>query len=233
MIHVEKPGRTGKTQRAFTLLETLVVIGVIAVLVALIVPVFKRVHMQRTHAQCLAQIRASAMAVFARASDNGGVFKTWARGSESTGQLIWGADLFNRGYVDSKAILRCPGAECRYGLDDGAWYHNTYGVNMLKADGLPDIAAGAAQNYELRLSQVQDPSRHVFLVDSATRAFIPDKPGVRSQTFRANMEKLTDGIHLRHGGRANVVHLDGHMESLDRERANDLFKEDIIYDPDG
>lgn len=218
------------TAQAFSLIEIVVSLAVLSLLLALAIPSLIRMFHEGENIRCLANLRVASAAVHSMTSDNGGLFKTWARGNSSTGVGVWGWNLLRLDYIDSREVLRCPSGEATFALDNDAWYHNTYGVNMLMPDGTPDSARGNSQDYELNFFHVTDPSRHIFLVDSAERAFMPDKPGVRSQRFRANMDRLTDGIQLRHLKRANVVFLDGHIESLDRERGQDFFKEDLIYD---
>lgn len=231
-VILSQTDRKRRGSSGFSLLEMIVVITVIVVLFALMFPLVKNVYAERENTQCMAYMRNAMIAIHSWVADSGGVFKTWARGDNSTGVGIWGWNLLRLGYIDNGALLRCPSGDSQFPLDNGAWYRNTYGVNMLDANGVPVSAAGGAQDYTLYLSQVVAPSQHIFLVDSATLAFIPDKPGKRSQTFRANMNRLTDGIHLRHSRRANVVFLDGHMESLNRERARDFFKDELIYEED-
>lgn len=219
-----------KPVQAFSLIEIVVSISVLVLLLAISVPFLIRARSEGENIRCLANLRVASAAVHSMASDNGGLFKTWARGNSSTGTGVWGWNLLRLNYIESREVLRCPSGESTFSLDNDAWYHNTYGVNMLMPDGTSDSARGNSQDYELNLFQVMDPSRHIFLVDSAERAFMPGKPGARSQRFRANMDRLTDGIQLRHSNRANVIFLDGHIESLTRERAQDFFKEDLIYE---
>lgn len=220
-----------KTNRGFTLLEILVSVGVIAILVILLTANLPRIVMAAKNAKCVSNVRGTSAAIHSLAADNGGVFRSFARGNSATGTAIWGKQLLDGGYISQKKMLRCPIAEDQYPLDSGSWYWNTYAFNMAQPDGTPTKAAGDGQTYELRLAGVERPSRQIMLWDSAALAFIPDKPGMRSETFRTNITGSTDGIQLRHNLRINAVFLDGHVEALDRDAAKEFISEKLIYGP--
>jgi len=216
------------TQRAFTLIELLVTITVTGLLAALLLSATQKMRMAGQNAQCVNNLRGAAAAVQMLASENNNVFRSWARGNNSTGSKIWGQQLLDDGFISQKKQLRCPSAADLYPLDNGAWYHNTYGFNMVKPDGTPTDPAGGGQTYELKLAAVPIPASRIMLVDTATLALV--KPGVRSETFRVNINKSTDGVQLRHNNRLNAAFMDGHIEALNKERAKEFFKESIIYE---
>src|SRR5437867_5455737 len=61
-----------KRRNAFTLVELLIVIGIIAVLVAILLPVLNRAREAATTAKCLAQLRQLGQAAAMYANDNKG-----------------------------------------------------------------------------------------------------------------------------------------------------------------
>src|SRR4051794_21452415 len=58
------------TRHAFTLVELLVVIGIIAALIALLFPVFSRAREQANRTKCLANLRTIGQAMFVYANNN-------------------------------------------------------------------------------------------------------------------------------------------------------------------
>jgi len=213
--------------KAFSLVEMIVVIAVVGILVVILVAGSQKVWESSLNVKCVNRLRTTASAVQIFVSENNGVFQSWARGNANTGSYVWGKSLVDRGLV-TKEALRCPAGADKYPLDDGAWYHNTYGFNMIGSDGTPMQPQGSGQDYQLRFASVAKPSGHIILVDSATLAFITQE--VRSETFRVNINKSTDGVQLRHHGRLNAAFMDGHIEALDRERALDFFDKSVVYE---
>lgn len=59
---------------AFTLVELLVVIGIIAVLISMLLPALNRARQQAVSAQCMAQLKQVGNALLMYANDNGGWF---------------------------------------------------------------------------------------------------------------------------------------------------------------
>ncbi len=213
--------------KAFSLIELLIAIAIIASLMALGFSGLNRLREGRLNAQCVGRLRGASAAVHLLVAENSGVFRSWARGDNLPNVRIWGDTVVLRKYT-AKETLRCPAGADLYPVDHTGWYRNTYGFNMIDANGAPLQPKGGGQEYELRFAAVAEPAKHILLADSATLAFI--RPGVRSETFRVNINKSTDGVQLRHFGRMNVAFMDGHIESLNREEASDYFPASVIYE---
>ena len=70
----ENFGQFPSGQRAFTLVELLVVIGIIAVLIGLLMPAFSKARAQSVQLQCASTLRSWGQAFFEYAAQNRGVY---------------------------------------------------------------------------------------------------------------------------------------------------------------
>lgn len=212
----------------FTLVELLICIGVLLVLLVIAYPALSRMQVMTRNIRCVSNLRGAGAALLSYAAESGNKFRFFARGGNDSGVTIWGKVLLDKRYISDPGMLRCPAGRSVRSITDNAWYWNTYGLNMVTIEGMPMVAAGTTQVYSLRVQALRNPSRVPMLVDSATLAEF--EPGVRSETFRVNIQKLTDGVQLRHRNKANAIFMDGHIESLSRPQAEEYFISTLIYD---
>jgi prepilin-type N-terminal cleavage/methylation domain-containing protein len=72
--------------RAFTLVELLVVIGIIALLIAVLLPALQQARKQANTLKCLSNLRSIAQAMQIYTQQNNG----WIPGANTTGKHLWG-----------------------------------------------------------------------------------------------------------------------------------------------
>ncbi len=195
---------------AFTLVELLAVIGIIAVLIGFLLPALSRARGNAAQVQCLANLRQWAVAVNEYAVDNHYVLPRRGQGQQPTSVINRPEDWFNalpgvmkmQPYQDlitagqmpragDRGLWICPEATS---LPNGAGYLFTYGMNMRLSTWvtpLPD-----------RIDRVGQPSTLVFMAD-APSGFCSVLP------FAAAFSPVA-----RHHGRVNVSFLDGHAASF-------------------
>ncbi len=182
-------------RRGFTLIELLVVIAIIAILAAILFPVFARAREKARQTSCLSNVKQIVLGVMMYAQDYDEVLIPAALPWQAPAEAPATADEWHellQPYLANVAILRCPSAKSSfpgYGWnyqEFGYWYnqHNT-------DDTQPGWATA--------LAAIQNPAEVIILGDG--------RLGTR-YLYRRNAT-YTSKIH-NDGG--NMGLLDGHAK---------------------
>ena len=119
-------GRQRTTRAGFTLVEILVVIGIIALLIAILLPSLQRARRQTRQVRCMANLHEMATGLMTYVTSQRDRLPLveeplWARYAE-TGQLDWEADPWDarrfprsfvvvmKRYLPDRQVMRCPSA---------------------------------------------------------------------------------------------------------------------------
>ena len=103
-------------RQAFTLVELLVVIGIIALLVAILLPALSRARRQAATVQCASNMKQIAMAVIQYDMDNNGHliighiddYESTANGKLYPDGFGWAAELMHQNYIKAPNFLTDP-----------------------------------------------------------------------------------------------------------------------------
>jgi prepilin-type N-terminal cleavage/methylation domain-containing protein/prepilin-type processing-associated H-X9-DG protein len=142
MSHSPAPVRL--IRRAFTLVELLIVIGIIAILISILLPALSRARAQANTAACLSNLRQISIGLVEYSAQNHGCiipsFNLPRRSGAATnyvaaaGEIMdgWAAILDRDGYVRSPAtstdsVFYCPETVDHFGMQAGQT--GTYGAN--------------------------------------------------------------------------------------------------------
>ena len=190
--------------RGFTLIELLVVIAIIAILAAILFPVFARAREAARQSACMSNIRQLTLAVMCYAQDYDDMLIPSRQGN-AAGSLIWPAYLFP--YVRNTAVYICPSARQQ------SSYGETWQTRGPLSIGLNRHIEDTNTNIALHLAVFRDPVSTILMADSTPAPTGTGPGGGRGFQVQPNREPNTQsGIGQRHNEGTNVGFLDGHAK---------------------
>ena len=175
-------------KKGFTLIELLVVIAIIAILAAILFPVFARARENARKTNCLSNVKQIMVGVMAYVQDYDEKYPMYYAGTTTDTTLfsypyVWW-DSMVQPYIKNLKIYRCPStsAAISYG-DDYGWNHNVFAVGTGKT-----------------LATVEQPAGLMFMTEKGAGG----GPYVHSGTYYACADRHMNG--------ANVGFADGHAK---------------------
>lgn len=220
-------GSSPSPRRAFTLVELLVVIGIIAVLIAILMPVLSKARAAANKTKCLSNMRSLALAQTLYAAEQRNLLVEAGDGSFDV-QGSWLGLLESAG---AHALVRvCPS-------DVSAYYDNpdtdfTPAVYRVTSYGINNYVSPTHAPLGLtpftRISQVRNSSSVIQFVELAETGSYAIADHIHVQDFYSPLTPTTTLKRIcqqmpvgRHGGQMggwdgvlNYGFLDGHAESL-------------------
>lgn len=104
-------------RRGFTLIELLVVIAIIAILAAILFPVFLSAKARASQAQCLSNLKQIGMATSMYMDDSHGRYVIYACPDPKSGGVTAGAwYVLMQRYSKTKLLAKCPGLPSKGGV---------------------------------------------------------------------------------------------------------------------
>lgn len=192
--------------KGFTLIELLVVIAIIAILAAILFPVFAKARAKARQTTCLSNIKQLALGQLMYASDWDEQFLGHACGCN--GRWVYGCWMFvSTSYIGNEQITNCPenGSSTATTCPDGSYRPGLrgYGRNVYVARGAGDLG--------IKLADIKDAAGKIMLGETAgwgTLAWCGEAN--RGMEPGASCSDRWVLQSCRHNGGMNVAFCDGH-----------------------
>jgi prepilin-type N-terminal cleavage/methylation domain-containing protein/prepilin-type processing-associated H-X9-DG protein len=217
LISSGRPSPTG-----FTLIELLVVIAIIAILAAILFPVFAQAREKARQTSCLSNMKQLGYAFLMYAQDYDEMaIRTFYGSSPSNTNCSW--PVFTQPYIKNYDIFRCPSAPGDFGRTPGTMVMPggcgtlpdglsvTYAYNLYLG-GNQDAGSGATAIPTLSTAAISKPASTVVFVDGGTDPRTnpndpPNWPVKRATTKGASAPNSTLGRTawiLAHANSSNI-----------------------------
>ncbi len=199
--------RRAQNLHGFTLIELLVVIAIIGVLAGLLLPALANAKADSLRTQCLNNLKQLGLATLMYAQDHDGLVQVNAPLEPGK---TWGSILSSNQNLTSLNLFVCP----TYAPKTFQSWFKTYGVRQ---DPPPEYTRGDFGEF-LKVDAVARPADYLHLADTTSRG----RQGIGAEQYFYFRASSDQEVHARHRQRADGLFIDGHVESCDQPRLENL-----------
>lgn len=222
----------GRPDCAFSLIELLVVVAIIAILAALLLPTLGRAKIAALNAACKGNVRQLGLALQMYKSD----WAAYPYASDANSRATWYMAIASH-YNSNYAIMQCPTFKGDYPPEKAVTF--LFGIPYMWGPQSPNSVSGLSYGYNgfgigsafstswihnlglgvqvnpgqrmpsVKVSQVKRPANMIAFADSMPQ---PGYPNIYA--FLLSMSRDTKPSDERHNGGSNVSFADGHVINI-------------------
>lgn len=217
-----------KSKNGFTLIELLIVVAIIALLAAILFPVFARAREKARQAACQSNLKQIGLGLLMYAEDYDGRLP-FAYHDDSPGQndSSWRMDILP--YVKNTQLFSCPSNQAnKLAARESRGFRRSYGVTASTASLV--VAGGSSSQFVImniggipsrptlpyRLQDISNPTQMIAVTESIDQDAHLDVTNLGgASTWKGNCDRFAvNSFWAGHFGRANYLLLDGHVKSM-------------------
>jgi prepilin-type N-terminal cleavage/methylation domain-containing protein/prepilin-type processing-associated H-X9-DG protein len=192
--------------RGFTLIELLVVIAIIAILAAILFPVFARARENARRASCQSNLKQIGLGIMQYTQDYD---EKMVPQGNNVGTTYPGWHYLVQPYIKSAQVFNCPSS-----TNDNVSYRDGSTNDNVPNDYKCNASGGASQEvfvYEngISLASVESPAQVICVVESA-----PQPSNGNWQLELDNSDATASSLYAGHLGTSNFLFMDGHVKAL-------------------
>lgn len=208
-----------KEREGFTLIEILVVIAIVAILAAILFPVFARARENARRSSCASNLKQLALSVLQYAMDNDGRLVPYSLGSdESRLDPI-------QPYIKNRQIVYCPNAP-RFTNTTPNAYATHYGFPAITSTA---VICAVPYNATTPVTTAMDSVPNASLTALLAETYYPYSNYYETRGWGFSAFHAWTGTALplcmmdRHMGGGNYAYFDGHVKWLKKEAVEDVY----------
>jgi len=199
----------------FTLIELLVVIAIIAILAAILFPVFARAREKARQSSCLSNGKQIGLALMSYSQDYDEALPSSWIDADGDGSGTVGADYTWRSavlpYAKNAQIWQCPSKRMTSAFNGGLDYgpNGAYGLNEVHWANAGSTCEPPASR---GLGEIQYPAQCVLIGETEGSQSFSNTDGADVHGVNSEFTKAAYPAFYRHNDGSNFVYCDGHAK---------------------